>query len=276
MSPRICSGVGVLCAVGSLLLLGGCSKKAPAPAVPAAAGVAPANATPVVGAAPQQPIPQRQPEVRADQKNGTVYQGWGQLYDPANDTEVSMENGRLSMTVPPGLHDINHQLGGMRAPRILQEVTGNFTLEVTVTGDFTPGPQSAKNGVASFNGAGLSLWLDEQNYLRLERNAWWNASAKSYTGYTPLYEIYVNGRMLPTNPGTGSPTDFYKGPSTRFRLQREGIYLVASYSLDGTAWNVVPRLAATLPKKVYVGIGAVSTSNLPFNVVFEDFKLEQK
>lgn len=251
-----------------LVLVAGCAKKQPAP--PAVAP--PANPVPPAAAVPPQP----QPDVRADGKNGTAYPGWGQLYDPANDTEVRLADGRMMLTVPPGLHDINHQLGGMKAPRLLQEVEGDFTAEVTVTGDFAPGPQSAKAGVASFNGAGLSLWQDEQNYLRLERNAWWNASAQDYTGYTPLFEVFVNGRMIPTSPGTGPANAFFRGPSTRFRLQRQGTAITAAYCLDGTNWQTVPQVVAALPRRLFVGVGAVSTSNLPFTVVFEDFKLEQK
>ena len=212
------------------------------------------------------------PEAKA-KRNGATFEGWGKMTDPLEDTEVKVEEGKLTMTVPGGLHDINPTLGGMKAPRILREVTGNFTLEVTVTGDFTPGQKSAKDGVVAFNGAGISLWVNDKTYVRLERNAWWDARSGGYVCYTPLYEIFNGGRQMPTNPGTGTP-DFFAGQSTRFRLERKGTALISSYSQDGgKTWEARPRIASTFPAKLQIGIGAVSTSKEPFTVTFEDYKL---
>lgn len=128
----------------------------------------------------------------------------------------------------------------------------------------------------SFHGAGLSLWVDDTTYLRLERNAWWDAARGEYVCYTPLYEIFNGGRPEPTNPGVGTP-NFFGGDTTSFRLERSGQYLTTSHSADrGATWKAVPRLATTLPGKLFVGVGAVSTSALPLSVVFEDFKLTRK
>ncbi len=222
------------------------------------------------------PTPPGTPTARADRNDGTTYPGWGTLHDPLNDTRVEFAAGKLTMTVPPGLHDINPTLGGMKAPRILQEVSGDFTLEVTVTGDFAPGPVAAAEGLPSFHGAGLSLWVDDKTYLRLERNAWWNPAKGAYVCYTPLYEIFNRGRPEPTNPGVGTPA-FFGGDTTRFRLERSGLSLTTSHSADrGATWQTVPRVASTLPRSLFVGVGAVSTSAAPLTVVFEDFKLTRK
>lgn len=256
--PRRLATSAALC----LALVPGCLPKPPAP-------VASTATTPA-------PTPSTAPPARADRNDGVTYPLWGTLRDPLNDTRVEFEGGKLTMTVPPGLHDINPTLGGMKAPRLLQEVAGDFTLEVTVTGEFAPGPKAAAEGLPSFHGAGLSLWVDDKTYLRLERNAWWNPGQGAYVCYTPLYEIFNAGRPEPTNPGVGTPA-FFGGDTTRFRLERSGQYLTTAHSADrGATWRAVPRVAATLPNKLFVGVGAVSTSAEPFVVVFEDFKLTRK
>lgn len=257
-----------LCAIvaASLFIATGCSPKSPIKATtsktsPATAVVA--NSVPI-------------PVARLDQKHGTVYPGWGKLYDPQNDTKVELREGKLTMIVPPGLHDINPTLGGMKAPRIHQEVEGNFTLEVTVAGQFTPGQNSAKEGVSAFNGAGISLWVKEQTYLRLERNAWWDGRANRYTCYMPLFEIFNDGIQSESHQPIGS-TQFFGDTATRLRLKRDNQFLIASYSFDGgNSWMHVPQLASTFPSTLYVGIEAVSTSAEPFTVAFEDFKLTRE
>ena len=204
-----------------------------------------------------------------------MYPGWGKLRDPQNDTAIYHEDRKLMMVVPPGLHDINPTLGGMKAPRILQEVAGNFTLEVTVGGEFAPGQQSAGNGISSFYGAGISVWVDDTTYLRLERNAWWDSRSNGYLCYAPLYEVFNKSQPTPTNPDITS-SNFFGTTPTRFRLERTSQYVKCSYSTDdGGTWRIVPQLASNLPPKLQVGVGAVSTSARPFTVVFEDFKLTQ-
>ena len=104
--------------------------------------------------------------------------GWGTLIDLDNDCAVREEAGKLMITIPGGTHDLNMELGGMNAPRVLREVDGDFTVQVKVSGGFDPGNEAAKSGTAPFNSAGLLLWQDEKNYLRLERNGWWSASGQ--------------------------------------------------------------------------------------------------
>lgn len=268
--------------LGCILLLLGCNRKEPNPAnaedpLAYLFGKPAPKAPQVKLAEPHSNVPLAQPDQVGEvpPEFGGGLAAWGKLVDPANDCQISFQGNKLTMIVPPGLHDINQSLGGMTAPRMLQAVEGDFLLQVKVTGDFTPGPEPFQRGVSSFNGAGLSLWLDEENYLRLERNAWWNPSERRYQCYTPLYSIFVDGKSQPTDPGIGS-TNFFQGRSTWFRLEREGRFLITSYSHDGKNWNLVPRLASTFPKKVYVGVGAVSTSAQPFKVEFEDFQLVRK
>src|SRR5260370_32510067 len=75
----------------------------------------------------------------AQDKKPRTIEGWGTVTDPADDCTLKHEKKKLTVTVPGGTHDLNQAIGGMKAPRVLQEVEGDFTAQVKVTGDFKPG-----------------------------------------------------------------------------------------------------------------------------------------
>jgi hypothetical protein len=90
----------------------------------------------------------------AEEKKSRLIKGWGEVIDPDGDCTIQSEKGKVTITVP----DKNHNLApliGQNAPRILQEIEGDFTLEVKVSGDFKPTDRSTLEGGRSFNGAGL-------------------------------------------------------------------------------------------------------------------------
>jgi hypothetical protein len=131
------------------------------------------------------------------------------------------EKSRLVVKVPGGIHNLNPNRG-MQAPRVLKMVKGDFVAQIKVTGDFKPGEKAANNQRSSFNGAGLLVWQDEKNYIRLERNRWYVPAAQKYACYPPLLEYHKNGEYQDT--GLDSTLDeFFKGRSTWLRLERKDV-----------------------------------------------------
>ena len=57
----------------------------------------------------------------------------------------------------------------MNAPRVLQEVEGNFIVQVRVSGGFPKGAKSVVDQRRPFHGAGLLVYQDDKTYVRLER-----------------------------------------------------------------------------------------------------------
>jgi WD40 repeat protein/serine/threonine protein kinase len=209
------------------------------------------------------PLPEPAPPV---EKIKETIPAWGDVIDPAGDCTVRAADGKLTIAVPGTDHDLTRD--DRSAPRLLQAVEGDFTFQVKVTGDFDPSK-------AGFNGAGLLLWIDHENYLRLERNVWFDVPTGKFVGYAPLFEYWRNGKRMRMNPlGTLEP--FFKGRSTYLRLQRRVGNLVASVSHDGTEWISLPPLRIDLPKTVRVGVDAVSTSERPFVVEFSELRLTKK
>ncbi|HEX5444546.1 MAG TPA: DUF1349 domain-containing protein, partial [Pirellulales bacterium] len=204
---------------------------------------------------------------RGDDKKPETIEGWGTIIDPLGDCTIKREKQKLVITAPGGTHDLNLLVGGMTAPRVLQPLEGDFDVTVKVTSDFNPGHNSPAFNTRPFNSAGLLVWQDKKNYLRLERNKWWAEEGGAYACYPPLIEGYRNGVFLETNP---LPTwdRFFRGKSTWLRLERRGESFTASYSHDGEKWSQAKQIKMELAKQLRVGVVAVNTSANDLTVEF--------
>jgi regulation of enolase protein 1 (concanavalin A-like superfamily) len=193
--------------------------------------------------------------------------GWGTITDPDNDCQIK---STLCITVPDKNHDLDPRRG-MNAPRLLKKVRGDFTVQVKISGDFKPGHMSTGPG-RPFNGAGLLIWQNENNFVRLERNAYW-VSETLYC-YPPLIEHWRDGEYSGLTPTSTRADEFSKGRSIWLKLRRLGKRMTASYSHDGEEWTVAKEFTVDFPDKVSVGIAALNTSNAPFSVEFEAFEIK--
>jgi len=209
----------------------------------------------------------------ADTKTVQSIPGWGEVTNPDGDCTFKAEEGKITITVPGGIHDISSYNRKMNAPRVLQEVDGDFTVGVKVSGEFKPGNAVAGSGTLPFNGAGLLLWDSDKNYLRLERDVWVTPQGVRQS-YGPLFEYWKDGKNM--KPKGGSPRPFYKGRSTYLRITRRGDDVRVAVSHDGVEWIEVDSVTAQLPKRVRVGVAAINTSKNQFTVEFAEFKLTGK
>jgi hypothetical protein len=214
--------------------------------------------------------------VTAEEKKPQIIGGWGTLTDRTGDCVIKKQDGKLSVTVPGGRYSLNASVGGMKAPRILKEVEGDFTIEVKVEGDFKPGEIPAGVDVRPFHGAGLLVWQDAGNYVRLERNVYWVREQGVYVCYPPLLEYFEEGEYQDTNPAPALYDRFFTERSTWLKLARWQDKLTASYSHDGKEWIVVKTIPVELSKKLRVGVVAVNTAAKPFAVEFENLKVSTK
>jgi len=209
----------------------------------------------------------------AKKKAAQAVDGWGTVADPASDSTVGEKEGKLTIKVPGGNHNLNPTCRyGTNAPRVLQKVTGDFTIQVKVTFTDPPGTTSAVNG-RPFNGAGLLIWQDEQNFLRLERNCYWDGAGQLVC-YPPLIEDWIDGKYT-ANTAPVAAT-FFTGPSTWFRISRQGNSLGLSMSQGGGDWTALRNVTMDLPDEVSVGVAAVNSSTKPFTAEFEGLELKTK
>jgi hypothetical protein len=134
-----------------------------------------------------------------------------------------------------------------------------------------PGEKSTNNVGVPFTGAGLLVWQDDKNYLRLERNRFWTEPNKSAC-FPPLLEYFEDGEYQNTDPEV-TQEPFFKEAWTYLRLERRGDNIKANYSDNGKDWTEVKKITTKFAAKISVGVAAINTSDNSFTAEYEEFKI---
>jgi regulation of enolase protein 1 (concanavalin A-like superfamily) len=132
---------------------------------------------------------------------------------------------------------------------------------VKVTGDFKPGGRSTNPKGVPFNGAGIVIWSDSDNFIRLERGALLrNGKVSALVAFEEReggYRGAVHNDVFPAG-------DCY------LRLERKGSRISGAISKDGSTWKQLKPIDTIWPAKLKVGLSAINSSSEPFTVKFED------
>ena len=195
-------------------------------------------------------------------------EGWGALEDPRGTTTVELKDGVLSMKCPGLLVD-NYPPGAVNAPRVTQEVTGDFTVEVKVTRIDEAIENSVLKeivGFAAYHAATLLVRLDEKNCIRLERVSM-HKGANLFT--LCVLQVWENGETVAYNSNS------VENVVTNLLLERQGNLLLSSYSQDGgKSWTELPQhQLKTLAGKVRVGVSMTNNTDPGSTVEFRNFEL---
>jgi regulation of enolase protein 1 (concanavalin A-like superfamily) len=194
---------------------------------------------------------------------GVELPGWGVAIDPDKDCEIKEQNKNLLITVPASLHDLGQ--GIKNSPRVMREVEGDFVVTVKVVGEFRPGGKSTSPKNVPYNGAGILVWSDADNFIRLERAA---------VARGPNLNTYVGFEEFEGGANGASHSEVMKGGDCWVRMERKGSRIHGSISFDGKTWKELKPIQTVWPAKLKVGVLAVSSSGLPFSVTFEEYDLK--
>jgi serine/threonine protein kinase len=161
---------------------------------------------------------------------------WGTPIDPDGDCkfEIDKTGNEIKIAIPGTLHVLSAELGRRNAPRLLRPVRGNFDVIVSVTGVSRPSGRATMKEYAPYHGAGILLWQDEGNYVRLE------IAADVHRGKPRSYANFElrKGGSLAVSRGLE-----IKDGSTRLRLERRGSEVRAAFGPDGGRWTWFAPLA---------------------------------
>ena len=216
--------------------------------------------------------PRLNSSVLAQKKSSKSISGWGTVMDPDKDCKIGFKDKKLSITIPATVHELNPRRGGMNAPRVLRKVKGDFKVRVKVTAEFKPGTKSKGRG-RPFNGAGILIWQNDSNYLRVERNAYW--AGPTLRCYPPLMEYWRDGMYSGANENP-TTADYFKGKTTWLEANRQGKNVTVSISHDGKEWKLVKTFPVDFNTlELLVGVCALNTSDAPFTVVFEKLTIKK-
>ncbi len=202
---------------------------------------------------------------------GAVLKGWGRVFDPDKDCKVDADGDRLTIGVPGSPHDLSAELERMNAPRVVRDVSGDFIAQVKVEGNVRPDGESQIEGRTAFNGAGILLWKDARNYVRLERAAIENGGQRRH--YVN-FELRKDGQMIAI-PALDLVRDIPDAP-TYLRLERRGGKLIPSTGGDGLQWQAWPSIADEFPAGLKLGVAAINSASAPFTAEFREFQVYER
>jgi serine/threonine protein kinase len=124
------------------------------------------------------------------------------------------------------------------APRILQNVSGNFSIETQI--DFKQQP-------ASFQGAAILMWINQGQFLRLEISAWnskyYGVNFVYYNMTDPKNTFQDLGDKLLVTP-----------PIVKLRMQRNGAVFSGAWQQGSGDWNPISKTYAITSGQVQVGL----------------------
>jgi regulation of enolase protein 1 (concanavalin A-like superfamily) len=198
---------------------------------------------------------------------GQQLAGWGLAINPDGDCMIRPDGNALAMQVPGKWHDLNPDTNKLNSPRVVRTILGDFTISVKVAGAFKPGGKSTNPKSVPYNGAGIIIWNNSDNFIRLERGATFR-DGKVHT--FALFEEREGGYRGAMHNQSIRPGDCH------VRIERRGNRVFGATSLDGTNWNQLKPIDTLWSRQVKVGLAAINSSSEPFVTRFEEFKLKGK
>lgn len=189
------------------------------------------------------PVEKQEKQTEISFEPGSLPSGWRWL-DPDsnyNPTPYDTKSGVLHIDVPTG----KDLYGETRtAPQLLKAVTGDFEIETRVKFD----PQD------SYQGAGLLIFRNDNNYIRLERGFGGVGSDSSGIRFDKredeIFEPIATPEKFPTNAKT-----------VELKIRRTGREFTAFWREPNKEWKEVGKYTSGYPETVQAGLIACNTSD---------------
>lgn len=197
--------------------------------------------------------------------------GWGDVINPDGDCVLNATNGKLTIALPGTDHVLRPERHKMNAPRVMQEVTGEFDLQVKVSGDFALNAKSVVPGRSPYQDAGLLVWLDDKNNLKLSRA---RITVQGRTGDYFNLEFRHEGQVGEI-PFPREAWQVLRSKTVYLRLQIHSDATTASVSADGNKWFSTTLPGGGRPEKIQAGVLAENNTASPLNMEFEEFALSK-
>jgi regulation of enolase protein 1 (concanavalin A-like superfamily) len=200
-------------------------------------------------------------EIRGQARPAPEFGSWGIVRDPRGLGRAHIENGDLVLTAggdaPGGITEV---------PRLVREVEGDFTVEVTVKPEFDLAPAWSRRVEDIFQSAGLRVFAGENRWIRWEHGLYKNAE-----GHQLREETMRGGKNVVIQRATKT---WDRTKPVRLRISRHGDLFSTAWSQDDGDWVESPAsLNLGWPRKVQVGPWITNRVTRLFVARFSGFKL---
>jgi hypothetical protein len=205
----------------------------------------------------------------------------GPLIDPSKDCRLDKDTRSLKVRidVPGKLHTLSPDYAVRKnsplhnAPMTLTDVDGDFRAQVDVTGEISPGSKLPSDRLArgvpfTFQSAGLLLYQDKNNFMRLER-----AGSIMVERMTPVHRLVVEVIRDGKPAITPIYLDIPEGDTKLIMVRRKGrIRCMFGPAGSGSIYRF-REFALDFPSKVKIGLTASNISAQPLTATFQGFAL---
>ena len=197
---------------------------------------------------------------------------WSCEVNVAEGVKIKHHLGGSTIELPAGVAMVNApQFKLFNAPSALVRVDGEFVAVVEISNEFDPGGTAISTPTGrrfpiTFQGAGLLIWQDEKNFIRLER-------CKGSDGgigliHRVLVEIYKDGRAVGIFYSKGIPEK-----PVILAAHRKGTTMQFMFAEPPGRLTVFKELALDFNPSILVGISASNLSKQPLTAKFDKFSL---
>jgi S1-C subfamily serine protease len=208
----------------------------------------------------------------------------GPLVDPDKDCALVKDDdaAKLKIEIPGKLHTLspyvvtrkNKNKPLYNGPMAVAEVEGDFAAIVEVTGDIRPGSATPKDRQGNtlpftYQGAGLIVYQDKDNFFRLER-----AASVIIDGLHPVHRLLMEAvKDGKEAKGGYIYLDIPERDTMLIVTRRKGRVRCLFSPDGGNSLAVFREFELDLPPKVKVGLSAANISAKPFTATFENFAI---
>ncbi len=192
--------------------------------------------------------------------------GWGAIVSPNKKVKFKAVDDILTMTLPSGANDFSAELSKVTAPRILRPVKGDFSIQVSVAVVTPPGRVSFTRGRKPFTSAGLLIWQDAGNYIRLEHARCEAPPIVTYVNW----ELRSRGQWVRQGRFDEMPL---VGESSTLRITRKGDAFTPEISSDGASWKSLSDIQVKWLADLQAGIVAINDTRIAFSPEFRGLKI---
>ena len=191
----------------------------------------------------------------SDEFNATLDPQWSFVDPNADATQsVAARAGYLRMAAPTG-NDL-YPVTNYNAPRLLQRVAGDFAIETHI--EVAP--------AFRYQGAGLLIWQDDNNFLRLERGYGGVDDINGTSGVR--FDKEENGVYDAVTPTSQRPTTV---TNLELKIQRNGNRFMAWWREPGEAWEYVGGTDVELNAELSVGLTLIAAGAVPQTTADYDY-----
>ncbi len=189
----------------------------------------------------------------------TLNQKWT-IIDPAQDCsfDLSANPGFIRITSPPH-HDLFIRTN-FNAPRLIQYIRGDFVIETKVTAIMDENDE----------GAGLSIWKDQFNYIRLDRMS---RTVRYPVEQQIIFVGSIAGKWSMYDPQHSNPGNVVHLSNlidpTYLKIKRSGNIFYGYYSEDGFNWIEIGEIELAIDDPIQIGIEVINEYNP--HTFFADF-----